>query len=80
MIWYKLLGLGIKIYLHTSVLGALTKEYFFMICMSAVLASNRANLIPMQLRGPAPKGKWTIAGRLALSSGVNLQDPRLRGR
>ena len=47
--------------------------YFFMISMRAILASMRANLIPMQLRGPQPKGMWQIAGRFAFSSGVNLR-------
>ena len=37
----------------------------------------RANLIPMQLRGPQPKGMWQRAGRFAFSSGVNL---RKRGK
>ena len=61
----------------TSVSGARTNVYFFMISMRAILASMRANLIPMQLRGPQPKGMWQIAGRFAFSSGVNL---RKRGR
>ena len=57
----------------TSVSGARTNVYFFMISMRAILASMRANLIPMQLRGPQPKGMWQIAGRFAFSSGVNLR-------
>ena len=40
--------------------------------MRAILTSKRANLIPMQLRGPQLKGKWERWGRLAFSSGVNL--------
>ena len=42
--------------------------------MSVSLASMRANLMPMQLRGPQPKGMWHIWGRLAFSSGVNLSN------
>ena len=57
----------------TSVSGACTNEYFFRISMRAILASMRANLIPMQLRGPQPKGMWQRAGRFAFSSGVNLR-------
>ena len=40
----------------------------------------RANLIPMQLRGPQPKGMWQIAGRFAFSSGVNLREGTEGGR
>ena len=40
--------------------------------MRAILASMRANLIPMQFLGPQPKGMWQRAGRFAFSSGVNL--------
>ena len=61
----------------TSVSGARTNVYFLMISMRAILASMRANLIPMQLRGPQPKGMWQTLGRFAFSSGVNL---RKRGR
>ena len=60
-----------------SVSGARTNEYFFRISIRAILASMRANLIPMQLRGPQPKGMWQRAGRFAFSSGVN---PRKRGK
>ena len=42
--------------------------------MRAILTSMRANLIPMQLRGPQPKGMWLRAGRFAFSSGVNLYE------
>ena len=56
----------------TSVSGALTKVYLLSSSMRAILASSRANLIPMQLRGPKPNGKWQSWGRLALSSAVNL--------
>ena len=41
--------------------------------MRAILASNRANLIPMQLRGPIPNGMNDIGCLLALASAVNLQ-------
>ena len=41
--------------------------------MRAILISSRANLVPMQLRGPKPNGRWTVAGRLALSSAANLE-------
>ena len=41
--------------------------------MRVILISMRANLIPIQLRGPQPKGMWHTAGRLAFSSGVNLR-------
>ena len=58
----------------TSVSGARTNVYFFMISMRAILASMRANLIPTQFRGPQPKGMWEVAGRLAFSSGVNLRE------
>ena len=57
----------------TSVSGARTNVYFFMISMRAILASMRANLIPMQLRGPKPKGMWHTLGRFAFSSRVNLR-------
>ena len=60
----------------TSVSGACTNVYFFRISMRAILASMRANLIPMQLRGPQPKGMWQRAGRFAFSSGVNLGKER----
>ena len=57
----------------TSVSGVLTKLYFFNSSMIAILTSSRANLIATQLRGPKPNGMWASGGRLALSSGVNLQ-------
>ena len=57
----------------TSVSGVRTNLYFCKISMRAILASMRANLIPMQLRGPQPKGMWQRAGRFAFSSGVNLR-------
>ena len=41
--------------------------------MKAILASMRANLIPMQLRGHQPKGMWQRVERFAFSSGVNLK-------
>lgn len=40
--------------------------------MRAIFVASRANLIPIQLRGPKPKGMWQSWGRLALSSAVNL--------
>ena len=59
-------------HLPTSVSGAWTNLNFFRISIRAILASITANLIPMQLRGPQPKGMWQNWGRLAFSSGVNL--------
>ena len=47
----------------TSVSGVLTNLYFFKISMRVILASMRANLIPMQLRGPQPKGMWHTCSR-----------------
>lgn len=38
----------------------------------AIFISSWASLIPTQLRGPAPNGKYTNGCRLALASGVNL--------
>ena len=63
----------------TSVSGVLTNLYFFKISMRVILASMRANLIPIQLRGPQPKGMWQRAGRFAFSSGVNLGKGRTGG-
>ena len=63
----------------TSVSGACTNVYFFRISMRTILASMRANLIPIQLRGPQPKGMWQRAGRFAFSSGVNLGKGRTDG-
>ena len=63
----------------TSVSGACTNVYFFRISMRAILASMRANLMPIQLRGPQPKGMWQRAGRFAFSSGVNLGKRRTDG-
>ena len=40
-----------------AVNGALINVYFLSSSMRAILASSRANLIPMQLRGPKPNGK-----------------------
>ena len=40
--------------------------------MKASFVSIRANLIPMQLRGPQPNGMWARDGRFAFSSAVNL--------
>ena len=57
---------------HTSVSGAFTKEYLFNTSMRAAFTMSSANLIPMQLRGPNPKGMWQRWGRLALSSALNL--------
>ena len=49
--------------------------------MRVILISMRANLIPMQLRGPQPKGMWHTAGRLAFSSGVNLgREGKMEGK
>ena len=56
----------------TLVSGSRTKENHLSTSMRAILASSRANLIPMQLRGPTPKGMCTLFGRLALSSAENL--------
>lgn len=39
----------------------------------AILISSWASLIPTQLRGPAPNGRYTNGCRLALASGVNLR-------
>jgi len=61
----------------TSVSGTCTNVYFFTISMRAILASMRANLIPMQLRGPQPKGMWQTLGRFAFASGVNLRREEL---
>lgn len=57
---------------HTSVSGAFTKEYLFNTSMRAAFTMSSANLIPMQLRGPNPKGIWQRWGRLARSSALNL--------
>ena len=56
----------------TSVSGALMKVYLLSSSMRAILASNRANLIPIHIRGPKPNGMWQSWGLLAFSSGVNL--------
>lgn len=39
----------------------------------AILISSWASLIPTQLRGPAPNGRYTKGCLLALASGVNLK-------
>ena len=57
---------------NTSVFDSLMNVYLLRVAIRAILASSRANLIPMQLRGPKPNGMWASCGRLALSSGENL--------
>ena len=49
------------------------KVYLLSSSMRAILASNRANFIPIQIHGPKPNGMWQSCGLLAFSSGVNLQ-------
>ena len=46
------------IYVCTSVSGARRNLYLVRIVMRASFVSMRANLIPMQLRGPQPNGMW----------------------
>ena len=41
---------------HTLVSGVLMNENFLRTSIKAIFASNIANLIPMQLRGPNPNG------------------------
>ena len=53
--WYCKADYGI-LYSCTSVSGALEKLYLLSSSMRAILASNRANLIPMQIREPKPNG------------------------
>ena len=42
--------------LHTAVSGARTKLNFLSISIRAIFDSSRANLRPIQLRGPQPNG------------------------
>ena len=57
----------------TSVSVDLTKVTFFSACTMAILASSRANLMPMQFLGPCPNGMNTNGSLLAFSSCENLQ-------
>ena len=41
---------------NTSVFDSLMNVYLLRMAIRAILASSRANLIPMQLRGPKPNG------------------------
>lgn len=57
----------------------LVSEQAFMLklwnrCIKAILISSWASLIPTQLRGPAPNGRYTNGCRVALASGVNLEN------
>lgn len=57
----------------------LVSEQAFMLklwnrCIKAILISSWASLIPTQLRGPAPNGRYTNGCRAALASGVNLEN------
>lgn len=47
---------------------------FLKMCTRAILISSWASLMPTQLRGPAPNGKYTNGCLLALASGVNLEE------
>ena len=58
---------------HTGVSGPLAKLYFLSISMRAIFVSSRANLSPIQLRGPQPNGMWANWGRFAFASAVNLK-------
>ena len=49
---------GIAIYNYTSVSGALVKVNLLSSSVRAILASSRANLIPIQICGPKPNGMW----------------------
>ena len=50
------------------------KVYLLSSSMRAILACSRANLIPIQMRGPKPNGMWLSGGLLAFSSAVNLSE------
>ena len=63
----------IYIWTHTTVSGPCTKLYSLSISMRAIFTPSRANLLPIQLRWPQPKGMWANCGRCALASGVNLR-------
>ena len=55
----------------TSVFKSLMKVYLLRMAIRAILASSRANLIPMQLWGPKPNGIWASCGRLTPLSGFS---------
>ena len=59
-------------YNFTSVSEDLTNEKLLIRFRRVILHSNRASLIPTQLRGPAPNGRWQYWGRLAFCSAENL--------
>ena len=45
----------------------------------AILASIRANLLPIQFLGPSPKGMYVISTILSLFSGANLSGSKVQG-
>lgn len=64
------------LYKHTSVSWHATTLNALKMLASAILISSWASLMPTQLRGPAPNGRYAKGCRLALASGVNLRQKR----
>ena len=57
----------------TDIVGLLVNLYRWRILMRVILVSIMANLVPMQIRCPAPNGRKAEVSLDAFSSGVNLQ-------
>ena len=66
-IWNKIIAR-----LSTFVSSEVVILYLLSTSIRAILASRMASLIPMQLRGPRPNGKWEQGWRLATADGKNL--------
>ena len=56
--YHGIVNAGYGVGVRTSVSGALVKVYLLSSSMRAILTSSRANLIPIQTRGPKPNGMW----------------------
>ena len=66
------LAMQLDLNLITSVFSQGANVKFWIMDTNAILASNKANLIPMQCRGPIPKGAKEYSGLFFFFSSVNL--------
>lgn len=68
-----------SISIGTSVALQTLKRKCFTSIASPTLVCNSPNLMPMQIRGPSPKGKYAYGWRMALASSVNRSGSKTSG-
>lgn len=75
----KLTSVAFKhLHVHTSVSGQVLNRNFCKILSRVIFVSSKPIFMPMQPRGPAPKGRYAKGCRSFLASSVNLEGAEMK--